>query len=155
MLFHLLKAVLLSALSIPPHARVNSRCYPVWNADKSNLQLVWDGTTYSNPFHSFNAEPTHTTDSYTEKKSVQKLFCTDNGVAGRWSYRAHNDGEWLHAAWLSDPSVRYKHQLLPPYGSGASTSSEGIQSGPITIVGNTLYYLTSYECYHCYIQSTL
>lgn len=38
------------AVSMPAHARVNSQCYPVWNDDMSDLQVVWDGRTCDSPF---------------------------------------------------------------------------------------------------------
>ena len=53
--------MLAAAVSMPPHARVNYRCHAVWNADRSDLRLVWDDAEYEHPFHAFNAQP-HGTD---------------------------------------------------------------------------------------------
>ena len=38
------------AVLMPPHGRVNYRCWPVWNADKTNLKVVWSGIEYAQPW---------------------------------------------------------------------------------------------------------
>ena len=43
------------AVSMPPHARVNYRCWPVWNAEKTDLKVIWNEREYTQPW-SFDKE---------------------------------------------------------------------------------------------------
>lgn len=43
------------AVFIPPHARVNYKCWPVWNGGRTNLKVVWKGSEYAQPW-TFNTE---------------------------------------------------------------------------------------------------
>lgn len=70
------------AVRMPPHARVNSQCYMKWNADRSDLEVVWRGTIHSHGFHAFNDEPDGREETCFTEDCVQRLWCTDSGVAG-------------------------------------------------------------------------
>lgn len=109
--------MLAAAVSMPPHARVNYRCHAVWNADRSDLRLVWDDAEYEHPFHAFNAQP-HGTDRAACKAAacVQRLWCTDSGAAGWYGNTAgvdvNNDRDLgLYAAWLGHENVTYSTTL--------------------------------------------
>lgn len=41
-----------SAIAIPPRVRVNFNCYPRWNFDRSDLDVVWNGTVFERPWTS-------------------------------------------------------------------------------------------------------
>lgn len=132
-------------LSLPPRGRVNYRCYPVWNANKASLNVVWNGAEYMQPW-AFDTD----TDTYYSacraNSCVQRLWCTDSGAVGRYitGERPFADNVTLEYAWLLNTSLSGRRVLaVSDRETGAMmtrTSEHG--HGTVLVVGNTLYFYT-------------
>lgn len=66
---------------MPPHGRVNYKCYPVWNTGTGDLAVVWNGQEYPSPWNTRREDlnPRSGGEGW-----MQRLWCTDSGVAGRY-----------------------------------------------------------------------
>lgn len=99
------------ATRIPAHARVNYRCYPQWNTNKSNLDIVWDGKTYSQPWK-FNVVPDRRAETCVSDSCVQRLWCTDSGAAGWYNAGDKGRSAELQFTWLRNTTIRGSTTLI-------------------------------------------
>ncbi len=102
------------AVAIPPHARVNYRCYPVWNEHRTNLRVVWNGAEYEQPW-TFRTEIDEDYETCSADTCVQRLWCTDSGAVGRYTVdRSQSNWEknvTLAYTWLRNTGLRGSRAL--------------------------------------------
>lgn len=133
------------AVSLPPHARMTSKCYSVWNSDHSDLDVVWHGTIYNHGFHSFNTQPNANNGACFADSCVERLWCTDSGAVGWYAYSSENGlGVTipLVATWLGHTSPIYRKTLNETdKESGESMIyTNPYAQGTIAVAGDTLYF---------------
>lgn len=143
----MLAAVL--AIAIPPHARVNTKCWPVWNADRSNLKVVWEGREYSQPW-TFTTEVDGARETCKADECAQRLWCTDSGAVGRYrvdsSLENWNRNVRLEYTWLMNTSA-LGVRLLSAQGRENDSStimewSSAHAPATVLVVGDTLFFYT-------------
>lgn len=102
------------ALALPPHGRINYRCYPVWNEGRSNLDVMWNGERYSQPW-AFHAEVDSFVTTCLAHACVERLWCTGSGAVGRYVRDAaqsdHGRNVRLEYAWLLNTSANGSRAL--------------------------------------------
>lgn len=141
--------MLAAAVSMPAHARVNNKCWPVWkDSAKSDLSVVWNGRTYDNPFSAtvqFNAEPSGVGDTCRVDNCVQRLFCTDSGAVGWYEFKTDGSSAGaydvpLHVTWLDHPETVYDTKLGYWNYSAGGYGLTTYGPGTLTVIGNTVYF---------------
>lgn len=136
--------MLATAVGMPPHARVNGRCYAMWNDDHSDLRLVWRGTTYEHGFHVVSWTPDWAT--YTSSWwSVQHLLCTDSGAVGFYCGpdEDYNQNQCvLDVSWLGHADTTYQRVLGTRDGNDEESWFGVVGAGPLTVAASTVFYYT-------------
>lgn len=121
---------------MPAHARVNNRCYTKWADLRDDLDIVWEGRTYANPFAASQRFFTVVRDRPCNVSTcVQRLFCTDSGAVGWYGKEGRQDVP-LRATWLRNTSATFETTLKD---SGVRWTS-GYGPGTLTVVGNTVFF---------------
>lgn len=118
------------AVQIPAHARVNYQCYPRWNEDHSNLEVVWRGRVWNLPENwTFAVEPNAAEGACVDNSCVQRLWCTESGAVGWYdtgrSPDGNSDGTFslMHFTWLMAPNVTGVTPLAIECGAAENTQS--------------------------------
>ena len=145
------------AVLMPPHGRVNYRCWPVWNSNRSNLNVVWNGAEY-NQLWKFKTEVDGNYETCRADTCVQRLWCTDSGVVGRYTRDRSQDNTnknlRLAYAWLLNTSLTGSRTLaVNGRENGDSTLMEYTNAyGPSTVLvaGSTLFFYTFSSGTHFY-----
>lgn len=150
-MFGALIAAALATL-IPPHARVNHKCYPVWNEGKTNLDVVWNGKPYKQPW-TFNVKVNKDYSTCTADGCVQRLWCTDSGAVGRYTVdktqAIDSRNIKLEYAWLLNTSVSDSQVLSVPdkENGGVLDYTSNYGASTVVVVGDTLFFYASSDDY--------